>query len=57
MAMLGDGKTKYDQANDGKVNSIGACSVWLEFMAFILEIYAMYHRLEFVKPVLRPSYE
>lgn len=28
MAMLGDSKTKYDQANDGKANSIGACSVW-----------------------------
>lgn len=24
--MLGDGKTKYDQANDGEANKIGACS-------------------------------
>jgi hypothetical protein len=57
MAMLGDGKTKYDQANDGKANSIGACSVWPEFMPCILEVYAMYHRLESVRPALRPSYE
>lgn len=27
--MLGDGKTSYDQANDGEANSIGACSVSL----------------------------
>lgn len=27
MAMNGDGKTKYDQANDGKSNEIGGCSV------------------------------
>jgi len=26
VAMLGDGKTEYDQANDGEANSIGACS-------------------------------
>lgn len=26
VAMLGDGKTKYDQANDGEANKIGACS-------------------------------
>lgn len=24
--MLGNGKTKYDQANDGEANKIGACS-------------------------------
>lgn len=24
--MLGDGKTSYDQANDGEANKIGACS-------------------------------
>ena len=30
MAMLGDGKTEYDLGNDGKKNSIAACSVrWL----------------------------
>lgn len=27
MAMLGDGKTEYDQAHDGDANSIGSCSV------------------------------
>jgi mannose-binding lectin 2 len=27
MAMLGDGKTEYDLGNDGKANSIAACSV------------------------------
>lgn len=27
MAMMGDGRTKYDQANDGKANEIGGCSV------------------------------
>jgi hypothetical protein len=27
MAMLGDGETEYDLANDGKENSIAACSV------------------------------
>jgi len=27
MAMLGDGKTTYDSANDGKANEIGGCSV------------------------------
>ncbi|ERF71879.1 hypothetical protein EPUS_01794 [Endocarpon pusillum Z07020] len=26
MAMMGDGRTKYDQANDGKANEIGGCS-------------------------------
>ncbi|GJE91345.1 legume-like lectin family-domain-containing protein [Phanerochaete sordida] len=26
VGMLGDGKTKYDQANDGEANKIGACS-------------------------------
>lgn len=29
MAMMGDGKTKYDQANDGKANEMGGCSVRL----------------------------
>lgn len=57
MAMLGDGKTKYDQANDGDVNSIAACSVWPEFMTCVLAIYAMYHRPEFVRPTLQPNYE
>ena len=57
MAMLGDGKTKYDQANDGTVNSIAACSVWPKFMTCILGIYAMYHRPEFVRLTLRPNYE
>src|SRR5271163_3555912 len=28
MAMMGDGRTEYDQANDGKSNEIGGCSVW-----------------------------
>ena len=28
-AMLGDGKTSYDQDHDGEANSIGACSVRL----------------------------
>jgi len=27
MAMLGDGQTSYDQANDGKANELGGCSV------------------------------
>lgn len=27
MAMMGDGKTTYDSANDGKANEIGGCSV------------------------------
>lgn len=27
MAMLGDGQTSYDQANDGKANEIGGCAV------------------------------
>lgn len=27
MAMLGDGKTPYDQANDGKANELAGCSV------------------------------
>ena len=27
MAMMGDGKTKYDSSNDGKNNEIGGCSV------------------------------
>lgn len=28
MGMMGDGKTTYDAANDGKANEIGGCSVW-----------------------------
>lgn len=27
MAMLGDGQTSYDQANDGKANELAGCSV------------------------------
>jgi lectin, mannose-binding 2 len=27
MAMMGDGQTRYDQANDGKANELGGCSV------------------------------
>lgn len=27
MAMLGDGNTSYDVANDGKANDVGGCSV------------------------------
>lgn len=27
MAMLGDGQTTYDQANDGKANELAGCSV------------------------------
>lgn len=27
MAMMGDGRTRYDQANDGKANELGGCSV------------------------------
>lgn len=27
MAMLGDGQTNYDQANDGKANELAGCSV------------------------------
>lgn len=27
MAMMGDGKTTYDRANDGKANELGGCSV------------------------------
>ena len=27
MAMLGDGKTSYDNANDGKANELAGCSV------------------------------
>jgi lectin, mannose-binding 2 len=27
MAMMGDGQTLYDQANDGKANELGGCSV------------------------------
>lgn len=27
MAMLGDGQTAYDQANDGKANELAGCSV------------------------------
>lgn len=27
MAMMGDGQTSYDNANDGKANEIGGCSV------------------------------
>lgn len=27
MAMIGDGKTSYDSANDGKANELGGCSV------------------------------
>jgi mannose-binding lectin 2 len=27
MAMLGDGKTKYDKENDGKANELAGCSV------------------------------
>lgn len=27
MAMIGDGKTTYDRANDGKANELGGCSV------------------------------
>ncbi len=27
MAMLGDGRTAYDQANDGKANELAGCSV------------------------------
>lgn len=29
MAMLGDGKTPYDKANDGKANELAGCSVCL----------------------------
>lgn len=35
--MLGDGKTEYDQANDGEANSIGSCSVFCPiFVGFLL---------------------
>jgi mannose-binding lectin 2 len=27
MGMIGDGQTSYDQANDGKANELGGCSV------------------------------
>lgn len=27
MAMVGDGKTKYDKGNDGKANEVAGCSV------------------------------
>jgi lectin, mannose-binding 2 len=30
MAMMGDGKTQYDRANDGKANEMGGCSVGQE---------------------------
>ena len=30
MAMMGDGRTKYDQTNDGKANEIGGCSVGIQ---------------------------
>jgi hypothetical protein len=36
MAMLGDGETEYDLANDGKANSIAACSVRDIYMAYVL---------------------
>lgn len=31
MAMLGDGQTAYDQANDGKSNELAGCSVCLRW--------------------------
>lgn len=30
LAMLGDGNTEYDQANDGKANELAGCSVCLD---------------------------
>jgi hypothetical protein len=43
-AMLGDGKTEYDQANDGEANSIGACSVGfnIPFSLDLNEAYGVY---------------
>ena len=37
MAMLGDGRTRYDNDNDGKANDVGGCSVFVlckEMMAY-----------------------
>lgn len=31
MAMMGDGKTTYDQAHDGKANQLAGCSVCIAF--------------------------
>lgn len=36
MAMLGDGETEYDLANDGKANSIAACSVRHIYMIHVV---------------------
>jgi lectin, mannose-binding 2 len=34
MAMIGDGKTSYDFANDGKANDVGGCSVHYPLFLF-----------------------
>jgi mannose-binding lectin 2 len=45
MAMLGDGRTPYDNDNDGKANDIGGCSVFgLTIEGFINSRLAVFER-------------
>ena len=37
LGMMGDGQTSYDQANDGKANELGGCSVCLLVSAVITD--------------------
>jgi mannose-binding lectin 2 len=41
MAMMGDGKTPYDQAHDGKANEVAGCSVSLPVMLSRLIAFAL----------------
>jgi len=36
MAMLGDGRTPYDNDNDGKANDVGGCSVFTSSISFLI---------------------
>ena len=47
MAMLGDGRTPYDNDNDGKANDVGGCSVSTSFYALLIYRHVDYEKLLF----------
>ncbi|KAG8801581.1 hypothetical protein FRC17_006608 [Serendipita sp. 399] len=47
MAMMGDGNTEYDQGNDGKLNSIGACSAKVRRTDITTKLRMIYFRDDF----------
>jgi len=51
--MLGDGKTKYDQANDGKANSIAACSARVRKADITTKLRMTYFKDDFLQVQLQ----